>query len=136
MSQLRCLWAPLPGSLKGAEGGEKKTVREQHRGTGDSRAHSPSSWGHEKNKGARRQQARLRPASPLVRVGPPMSKTAVALVCSCLWVAPCMGAATPWVLLPLGVLLPLRAPSLGAPTPWLLLSHRVLLPPAFRVRAR
>ena len=72
-------------------------------------------------------------------VGPPMtgmSKTAVALVCSCLWVAPCMGAATPWVLLPLGVLLPLRAPSLGAPTPWLLLSHRVLLPPAFRVRAR
>ena len=45
MSQLRCLWAPLPGSLKGAEGGEKKTVREQHRGTGDSRAHSPSSWG-------------------------------------------------------------------------------------------
>ena len=39
-------------------------------------------------------------------VGPPMtgmSKTAVALVCSCLWVAPCMGAATPWVLLPVSI---------------------------------
>ena len=42
-----------------------------------------------------------------VEVGPPTSKTAVALVCSCLWGAPCMGAATPWVLLPLGCSYPL-----------------------------
>ena len=70
------------------------------------------------------------------KIGPPMSKTAVALVCSCLWVAPCMGAGTPrggragggapalcvllrWVPLSLRCSYPFVAP-----TPSLLLSPR------------
>ena len=61
MSQLRCLWAPLPGSLKGAEGGEKKTVREQHREHRRLSRTLPNLklLGAREDKGARRQQARL-----------------------------------------------------------------------------